>query len=62
MSFTSDSIPMHRKRIATERLTENGDPLIANKKACEAAKKTPAQQVSYSSGTLPSTDTWYRVQ
>jgi len=44
MSFTTSdrsslSVPIHRKRTATERLIENGDPLIANKKAREAARK-----------------------
>lgn len=49
MSFStadcSSAIPIRRKRTATERLMENGDPLIANKKAREAAKK----KVSFSS-------------
>jgi hypothetical protein len=42
MSFSiadRSSIPIPRKQTATECLMENGDPLVANKKAREAAKK-----------------------
>ena len=31
---------MRRKRTMTERVTQNGDPLIARKKAREAANET----------------------
>ena len=43
MSSTVDSssIPMRRKRTATERVTENGDPLLAKKKARESAQTAP---------------------
>ena len=34
----SSTIPMRRKRTATERVTENGDPLLAKKKARESAQ------------------------
>jgi hypothetical protein len=40
-------IPARRKRTATERATENGDPLVANKKAREATKKATHRQVSF---------------
>jgi len=32
---------MRRKRIATERITENGDPLLAKKKARESTQIAP---------------------
>ena len=32
---------MRRKRTATERVTENGDPLLAKKKARESAQIAP---------------------
>lgn len=38
MSFSSESLALRRKRTATERAENNGDPLVANKKAREAAK------------------------
>ena len=38
MSFSETStIPMHRKRKPSERVTDNSDPLVVKKKACEAA-------------------------
>jgi len=45
MSFSHNNtsiIPMRRKRTISERVINNGDPLVANKKAREAAKLTPA--------------------
>jgi hypothetical protein len=43
MSFsTSDAlgiVPTGRKRTISERVTQNGDPLVAKKKAREAAKQ-----------------------
>ena len=45
MSLSSDSLALRRKRTATERAENNGDPLIAKKRACEAAKSNPAQPV-----------------
>jgi hypothetical protein len=49
MSFTDPdpNIPARRKRVATERATENGDPLVANKNAREATKKAPHRQISF---------------
>ena len=38
MSFSTDSTTSQRKRTATECAENNGNPLIAKKKACEAAK------------------------
>jgi hypothetical protein len=38
MSFSSESLALRRKRTATERAENNGDPLAANKKARAAAK------------------------
>lgn len=56
-TITPDSsLPLRRKRTATERLTENGDPLIANKKARDAAKKVPQKQVSFSSQKISLVD------
>ena len=38
MSFSETSpVPMRRKRKASERITDNGDPLVVKKKAHEAA-------------------------
>ena len=34
----SSTVPLHRKRIISERVTENADPLVARKKAREAVK------------------------
>jgi hypothetical protein len=33
---------MRRKRTVSERVINNGDPLVANKRARDAAKLTPA--------------------
>ena len=48
------SIPVRRKRTATKRATENGDPLVASKKARDAAKKTPRGQASFYLQSQPS--------
>ena len=45
--FTADS-SSHRKRTATERLTENGDPLAAKKRARMSTQKVPQALVRYS--------------
>jgi hypothetical protein len=39
--MSSSTIPMRRKRTATERVTENRDPLLAKKKARESAQMAP---------------------
>lgn len=40
MSFSeTSSIPVRRKRTATDRATANGDPLVVRKKAREAEDK-----------------------
>ncbi|KAH9035459.1 hypothetical protein EDB83DRAFT_2318759 [Lactarius deliciosus] len=44
-----ESLGLRRKRIAMERATDNGDPLLANKKACQAAKDANLKVMS----TLP---------
>ena len=48
MSFSS-TVPMRRKRTITERITQNGDPLVVKKKAREAAKE------ALTAGEAPST-------
>jgi hypothetical protein len=52
-SSTVDSsiIPLRRKRTATERVTENGDPLLAKKKARESAQMAPPALVRDASDT-----------
>ena len=42
MSLSADSLALRRKRTATERAINNGDPLVARKKACEATKSNTA--------------------
>jgi hypothetical protein len=45
MSFStndSSTIPMRHKRTISKRVINNGDPLVANKRARDAAKLTPA--------------------
>lgn len=44
MSLSSDSLALRRKRTATERAENNGDPLVAKKKAREAAKVSDLAQ------------------
>jgi hypothetical protein len=54
MSFVTPdpSVPTTgRKRTATQRATENGDPLVVNKKARDNAKKAP-EQASFSTNLL----------
>ena len=43
MSLSSDSLALRRKHTATERAENNGDPLVAKKKAREAAKAPPVR-------------------
>ena len=38
-SSESSTIPMRRKRTISERVTDNGDPLVVRKKAGEAAEQ-----------------------
>jgi hypothetical protein len=38
MSLSTESLTVRRKRTASERVTGNGDPLVASKKARQAAK------------------------
>jgi hypothetical protein len=40
-TIDSSSIPMRRKRTATEQVTENTDPLLAKKKAHESTQMAP---------------------
>jgi hypothetical protein len=50
MSFLasdSSTIPMRRKRTVSERVTENGDPLVVRKKAREAAKQGASASVAF---------------
>lgn len=42
MSDSQEPIPPQRKRKLTERAMNNGDPLLAKKKAKEATAATPA--------------------
>ena len=49
MSFStldSSTIPMQRKRTVSERITENGDPLVVRKKARDAAKQGASASVT----------------
>jgi len=48
MSFSeSSTVPKRRKRTITERVTDNGDPLVVRKKAREAEKAKKDIQVFY---------------
>ena len=48
MSFSETSpVPMRRKRKASERVTDNGNPLVVKKKAREAAEAEKITQVYY---------------
>ena len=42
MSLSADSLNLRRKRKATERAQNNGDPLVAKKKAREASRTSTA--------------------
>jgi hypothetical protein len=42
MSLSSESLALRRKRTATERAENNGDPLVVKKRAREAAKSNTA--------------------
>jgi len=53
MSFSADSLAMRRKRTVSERVTENGDPLVIRKKAREAAKTGPSIPVASQAVTAP---------
>jgi hypothetical protein len=62
MSLSSDSLALRRKRTATERAENNGDPLVAKKKAREAAKsnlvsnRAPSQPVPALTPAAPKTN------
>ena len=48
MSFSEAStVPMRRKRTVSERVTDNGDPLVVRKKAREAEKAKKTTQVIF---------------
>ena len=48
MSFSEPStVPMRRKRTDSERVTNNGDPLVVRKKAREAEKSKKTTQVFF---------------
>ena len=53
MSFSADSLAMRRKCTVSERVTENGDPLVIRKKAHEAAKTGPSIPVASQGVTAP---------
>jgi hypothetical protein len=53
MSFSADSLAMRRKRTVSERVTENGDPLVIRKKAREAAKTGPSIPIASQAVTAP---------
>jgi len=42
MSLSSDSLALRRKRTATDRAMNNGDPLVVKKKAREAVQSDTA--------------------
>jgi hypothetical protein len=46
---------MQRKRTVSERITENGDPLVVRKKACDAAKQGASASVASKPSTASST-------
>ncbi|KAF8810406.1 hypothetical protein BYT27DRAFT_7209501 [Phlegmacium glaucopus] len=46
MSFSSDSLALHRKRTVTECAANNGDPLVVRKKAHKAMKSNIAPTVA----------------
>ena len=48
MSFSEAStVPTRRKRTVSERVTDNGDPLVVRKKAREAEKAKKTTQVIF---------------
>ena len=48
MSFSEAStVPTRRKRTVSERVTNNGDPLVVRKKAREAEKAKKTTQVIF---------------
>ena len=51
MSLSSESLALRRKRTATERAKNNGDPLVANKKA-RAAAKSQADTLTHQENAL----------
>jgi hypothetical protein len=53
MSFSADSLAIQRKRTVSERVTENGDPLVIRKKAREAAKTGPSIPVASQAVAAP---------
>jgi hypothetical protein len=57
MSFPADSLNLPRKRTATERATNNGDPLVVRKRAREAtaapvAKKSKNVSLQFFKGII----------
>ena len=43
----ASTVPTRRKRTVTERVTDNGDPLVVKKKAREAEKAKKTTQVIF---------------
>ena len=53
MSFSESlNVPMRRKRTLSERVTDNGDPLVARKKARAAQSKKITQVRFFFSETM----------
>lgn len=55
MSLTIDSLALRCKRTASERAVNNADPLLARKKACEAAKTNTTVGGAVSAAAKPAT-------
>ena len=53
MSLSADSLALRRKRTATERVANNGDPLAARKKAREAMKSNVALETTVTAAAKP---------
>jgi hypothetical protein len=62
MSSNSSTIPMRRKRTISERVTDNGDPLVIRKKAREAAKQGASASVAFQAASSTSESATKRVQ
>lgn len=60
-STIDSSIPMHHKITATEHVTENRDPLLTKKKACESTQMALALVCDASTYQFPGANLPYTV-
>jgi len=51
MSLSAESLNVRRKRIATERVTNNGDPLVARKRARQNSQTVTAKKACQPNAT-----------